>query len=86
MFSLWYRRTKLPVESHQHQGVDGDKSSGNNEELVELTPEVTKWPGGGEGIICSSEWNTDNYEQNVSNLGEERIILEYSKFGGNMLL
>ena len=64
------RFIKRPVQSHQYQGVDGDKSRGHNEELIHLAPEVTKWPGRGEGIVSGVEWNTDNYEQDVRNLGE----------------
>ena len=65
---------QVSVQSHQYQGVDGDKSRGHDEELIDLAPEVTKWPGRGEGIVSSCEGNTDNYEQDVSNLQRENKL------------
>ena len=50
---------QVSVQSHQYQGVDGDKSSCHDEELIHLAPEVTKRPGRGEGIVSSCEGNTD---------------------------
>ena len=58
----------IPVQSHEHQSVNGDKSCGHNEELVKFAPNISKWPGRGEGIISSGEGNTEDYEQYVSNL------------------
>ena len=58
-----------PVESHEHEGVDGDEGRGHDAELVDLAPEIPKRPGGGEGVVCGSEGNTDNQEQEISNLG-----------------
>jgi hypothetical protein len=58
----------LPVESHQHQSVYGDKSCGHNEELVKFAPNISKRPSRGEGIVSSCEWDAENYEQDVCNL------------------
>ena len=50
---------QVPVQSHQYQSVDGDKSRGHNEELIHLAPEFTKRPGRGEGIVIGCEGNTE---------------------------
>ena len=73
--SEWgYRKhhRQVSVQSHEYQGVDGDKSRGHDEELIYLAPEVTKWPGRGEGIVSSCEGNTEQEEQDVSNLAREK--------------
>ena len=59
---------KKPVESHEHQGVDGDKSSKNDEKLDEFTPEVAKWPRRCESIVSGCEGDTKNDEKKIRNL------------------
>ena len=61
-------KSLLPVQSHQHKSVDGDKCCGHDEELVKFAPNISKWPGRGESIIRSCEWDAENYEQDVCNL------------------
>ena len=50
---------QVSVQSHEYQGVDGDKGRGQDEELIHLAPEVTEWPGRGEGIVSGGEGDTD---------------------------
>ena len=60
------------MSTRVNMGVYGDESRGHNAELVHLAPEVPKRPGGGEGVVHGSEGNTDNQEQEISNLGRDR--------------
>ena len=70
-YSQWVYQTWLlppPVQGHEHEGVDGDEGRGHDEELVELAPKISKWPGWGEGIVCSCEGDAEHDKQNISNL------------------
>ena len=54
--------------SSDYQNIDGDKHSDNDEVLDRGTPQVTKWPDRGKGIVGRSEENALEDEQKIRKL------------------
>ena len=57
-----------PVCGHQNQGVDGHIRCTDNDSLVQFTPKLTKVPHRSKSIVCCSERNTEQKEQQIRNL------------------
>ena len=59
--SLFYEyfNDALPVPGHEDEGVDGDVGGADDEGLVEFAPDLPEVPDRGEGVVRSSEGNTE---------------------------
>ena len=67
----------LPVEGHEDKSVDRNKGCDNDKVLHRGAPQISKGPSRRQGIINSSEWNTEQNEKQIRQLNQENI--DYTK-------